>query len=239
MRKVATALTVCVILGGSLLPAAARAGGRPPFQRGLHVRGSSPGYGGVQAIPEFRPKGAFGSPGGFPLAARPGRHGRLPGHGFPRFPYHTVFPRFPSTTFLYTPAALYGPSVETSPPVVTVSPVIYASPIVYVSQPIASSQPTPLPAAPPSEPLPRVVEHPTGRYELRGDGVATPYVWVWLPDPPPAPPAAPQAPPDEPPRSAGRAKTYRWTDENGTLFLTNRLEEIPEPYRSQARGPAQ
>jgi hypothetical protein len=27
----------------------------------------------------------------------------------------------------------------------------------------------------------RVVQYPHGRYELRGDGVSVPYVWVWIP----------------------------------------------------------
>ena len=46
-----------------------------------------------------------------------------------------------------------------------------------------------------------VVQYPTGRYELRGDGVSVPYYWVWIPVQPviaaPAPPpiGAP-APPD-------------------------------------------
>ena len=33
---------------------------------------------------------------------------------------------------------------------------------------------------------PRVVQYAHGRYELRGDGVSTPYVWVWIPNGPPA-----------------------------------------------------
>jgi hypothetical protein len=39
----------------------------------------------------------------------------------------------------------------------------------------------------------RVVNYPSGRYELYGDGVSTPYYWVWvpagatLPAPPPPP----------------------------------------------------
>jgi len=28
---------------------------------------------------------------------------------------------------------------------------------------------------------PRVVQYATGRYELRGDGVSVPWVWVWIP----------------------------------------------------------
>jgi hypothetical protein len=43
---------------------------------------------------------------------------------------------------------------------------------------------------------PGVIEYPSGRYELRGDGTTTPYVWVWIPNPPSTPPdVAPQADP--------------------------------------------
>jgi len=43
----------------------------------------------------------------------------------------------------------------------------------------------------------RVVSYPNGRYELYGDGVATPYYWVWVPagatlPAPPPPPAIPR-----------------------------------------------
>src|SRR5712692_601837 len=42
------------------------------------------------------------------------------------------------------------------------------------------------------------IQYPHGRYELRGDGIATAYQWVWIPNPTPslppdAPPAAPAA----------------------------------------------
>ena len=248
MRRQAIALTVCVALSVPLLPAATLAGGRPPSQRGFNAHGGSPAHGGFQAIPEFRPNGAFGSPGGFPFAARQVHHGRSarvsPGHFSRQFPRHTFFPSVPSTAFLYAPPALYGPSVDTSSPVVSVSPIIYASPTVYVSPLIVSSEPAPVAAPPPTAPaLPSVVEHPTGRYELRGDGVATPYVWVWIPNPPLAPPAEPPPSPEEPPAgsapSASRTKTYQWTDEEGTTFWTNRLEKVPERYRSRAQGSAQ
>jgi hypothetical protein len=48
----------------------------------------------------------------------------------------------------------------------------------------------------PSPAYPTVVQYWNGRYELRGDGVYTPYQWVWiptahpLPPPPPPPPAS-------------------------------------------------
>ena len=58
-----------------------------------------------------------------------------------------------------------------------------------------------------------VVNYPTGRYELRGDGVTVPYYWAWVPaqayiaaPPPPAVPAAPDVAPvgsPPPPPAAG------------------------------------
>ena len=44
-----------------------------------------------------------------------------------------------------------------------------------------------------------VVEHDGGRYELRGDGMAVPYRWVWIRNPPAGPPgsAALRAPASE------------------------------------------
>jgi len=93
-------------------------------------------------------------------------------------------------------------------------------------------------------PMPSVVEYPTGRFELRGDGVVVPYRWVWIPNPPlapppPAPPAGPPAAPQAPPASrepepTGRTTVYRWTDAQGVLHLTDRLDQVPEKYRSQA-----
>ena len=49
---------------------------------------------------------------------------------------------------------------------------------------------------------PTVIYYAHGRYELRGDGIQTPYQWVWIPNPPPPPPppAAPPAPPSSPTR---------------------------------------
>jgi hypothetical protein len=190
-------------------------------------------------IPASPRKSAFGSPGGFPFVARDQRFHRaavVPSGRFAhRFPRHAFHHGFPSAVF-YAPAALYGSSVETPSPVVDVSPVVHVSPSVYVSPTVVV--PGPVAAAPPAvPPMPRVVEHPTGRYELRGDGTATPYEWVWVPNPPPAPPPAVAPPPSgEPPAgSSGRGETYRWTDAEGTTFLTNRLERVPEAFRPRGR----
>jgi hypothetical protein len=99
--------------------------------------------------------------------------------------------------------------------------------------------------APPSPPMPSVIQYPTGRWELRGDGLTIPYRWVWIPNPPPAPPSAPPpggepvapAPPaSSRPEPPGNTKIYRWTDGQGVLHLTDRLDTVPERFRAQARA---
>src|SRR5262245_47456386 len=225
MRRQAIVLAVCVALSVPVLPGGALAGERL----------LTPARGHFQAISEFRPKSAFGSPGGFPFSASHWSPALTSaGHLSHRFSHQPFFPRFGSLPFPYTstafytptalyspaafyaPPAVYDPPAYSSPPAVTVSPVVYVSPTVYVSPSPASSPPAPVAAAPPAPPSqPSVVEYPTGRYELRGDGVATPYVWVWIPNPPPAPPASAPSSPAGPPTAvpAGRTPTYRWTDD--------------------------
>lgn len=99
--------------------------------------------------------------------------------------------------------------------------------------------------APSPPPTPSVIQYPSGRWELRGDGLTIPYRWVWIPNPPTAPPSAPPsgaepvAPP--PPASSrpeppGNTRIYRWTDGQGVLHLTDRLDTVPERYRAQARA---
>lgn len=236
MRRLAAVALFVPLL---LLPVAGAAGDRRHVPRGSHVRGGSPAPRSVPAIPVFRPSGAFGSPGGYPLpisAIHRPKHA-FPAHVTTRVRRHAVFPVFASPIGLYAPGVQYGAPADPSPPVVTVSPVIYVSPTIYVSQPV-TPQPAPVPPVAPAEPplLPTVVEHPTGRYELRGDGVATPHVWVWIPHPPSAPPdgapSAPPAPSAGPTRSTSRTTAYRWTDESGTTFVTNRRDLVPEPYRA-------
>jgi hypothetical protein len=83
--------------------------------------------------------------------------------------------------------------------------------------------------------MPNVIEYPNGRYELRGDGIATPYRWVWIPNPPAGPP--PDAPPapgaPATPGPASKLELYRWTDEQGAVHWTDRYEAVPERYRAQ------
>ncbi len=243
MRRQVLVVVVSVALAGPLLSAPVAAGGHFPPQRGADARAPRAVPVGVRAAPELHAKTAFGSPGGFPFKGWESYHQRpvvvRSGHHSPR---HGHAGRFPRTVFLYRPAAVYGPPVEPPAPVVTVAPVIHASPIVYVLPTVVVAEPTLAPAAPavePLPPLPSVVEHPTGRYELRGDGMTTPYTWVWIPNPPPGPPAPTPFSGELPAWSvpASRSAVYQWTDDEGTTSWTNRLESIPAAHRSRARGP--
>ena len=97
-------------------------------------------------------------------------------------------------------------------------------------------------APPPPPPPPSVVEHETGRYELRGDGVAAPYQWVWIPNPPPPPPSHPPAASPVPPvpsappgPSVASDEVYRFTDDQGVIHWTDRWDSIPDRYRKQAK----
>lgn len=156
-----------------------------------------------------------------------GGHGN--GHGFTpnRFSHHRFRNRYPS--YGYAVPYYYGGG--------------YSLPYAYDDDP-----PAPAPSyqtvyvAPPAAPTgPRVVEFSTGRYELRGDGVSTPYRWVWIPNPPaapeappepPAPPAAAPAPPTitaEAPRAPSHL--YRWVDGDGVVHLTDNPEQVPVQFR--------
>src|SRR5262245_21894419 len=167
MRRRAIVLAGCVSLGAFALPGIALAAGK--------MLGPAPAK--FTANTDFRPKSAFGSPGGFPLPMRPDPQGGVPLSHFQRVPQqnvlprHNFFTRFPITTFSY-PTALYAPPVDTAPTVVNVAPVINVSPMVYVAAPSPSPAPVPVAAAVPvvAASQPSVVEYPTGRYELRGDG---------------------------------------------------------------------
>jgi hypothetical protein len=224
MAREGVVLTGWVILGLVLAPVAAQAGGR-----------LAPPSSGFKAQPAFRPTSAFGSPGGFPFPVVRDRRGQMSRLDTRRVDRRPVFPAFPATGFLYAPLVSYAMSTDAPSPTVTVSPVTYVAPTVYVALPVTVPAPAPV-AAPPAPPsTPSVVEYATGRYELRGDGASAPYTWVWIPNPPPVPPETPSA--TASPGSSGQI--YRWTDDQGTEFWTNRLERIPEPYRSRAASRAQ
>jgi len=46
----------------------------------------------------------------------------------------------------------------------------------------------------------------------------------------PAPPVSSR------PEPSGNTRIYRWTDGQGVLHLTDRLDTVPERYRAQARA---
>src|SRR5262245_24343059 len=105
-----------------------------------------------------------------------------------------------------------------------------------------SAPPTQSIAPPPPPPPPSVVEHDAGRYELRGDGAATPYQWVWIPNPPPPPPSSPPVAAPVPPVPSARPgpsvasdEVYRFTDDQGVIHWTDRWDSIPDRYRKQAK----
>jgi hypothetical protein len=169
-----------------------------------------------------------------------GRHRHLRGdfQGSRRFDRHH---HHHHRGFVHRPAfpVFVTPSLVVAPPVLVAPPVVYAPAPVYPALPVYA----PPPAYATSPPMPRVVEFPSGRYELRGDGVHSPYAWVWIPNPPPVPPvpAVPPPPPAAPPEpgparrpAAQTAMVYRWTDEQGVTTWTDSLEKVPARYRGQA-----
>jgi hypothetical protein len=160
------------------------------------------------------------------------RHHRFGHRGFGKSFFHAPIVPFAAIS---SPVVVYAPPpVVYGPTVIVESPVAPALPVAY--PPVA----TRVSVAPAPEPMPRVVEHPTGRYELRGDGVATAYTWVWIPNPPSAPPAPEVAAPAAQSPSgarlpARRTQVYRWTDAEGVEHWTDRRDLVPEQHRPPAR----
>jgi len=161
------------------------------------------------------------------------------GHGFHNHKFFRPF--FPFGIVAAAPAVVYAapyyyPPPYYDPPVYS-APTMYSPPVSYAPPPTSTVSVAPAPpSAPPS---PTVVEFATGRYELRGDGVSTPYTWVWIPNPPTSPPVAAGEPRTN--SGSGRAPTragqlYRWTDAQGVVYWTDRLDAVPEQYRSKAKS---
>ena len=156
---------------------------------------------------------------------------------------HSVPPqRFAPRRFFHGRAVPYA---VIAPPVIVYAPPAYTPPVyarpVYVPvpvyyPPVSAPAPAPAPAAsPPPPPVETIIEFANGRYELRGDGITTPYRWVWVPNPPTAPPA--EAAPTVAPEPARRIELYRWTADDGVVHLTDRWEKVPEAYRAKATKP--
>jgi len=176
-----------------------------------------------------------GSGGGFRHHA--GHGGGFSGHHghVGPFAHGRHFGRHPRTLIFLAPSPVVSLDYVSTPAYAAPPPIYVPAPVAY--PPAAAF------ALPPA--MPRVVEHPTGRYELRGDGMTSPYVWVWIPNPPAAPPPPPTAPPaaagPAPPRATSRPVTltlYRWTDERGVTTWTDDLEKVPAKHRAHARATA-
>src|SRR5436190_656439 len=148
---------------------------------------------------------------------------------------------------VYLHAMMRVPSVVTTSLALMLSMAV--APPAALAEPFRGGPSGPVAATPPSPPpTPSVVEYPTGRYELRGDGVGTPYIWVWIPNPPSSPPSsppaeppplapAPAAPPTGPGASDGsspphHSQLYRWVDPEGVVHWTDRVDAVAEAYRS-------
>jgi len=187
--------------------------------------------------------GHFPGAGGRVIAGRP-----FVSHPFVHRPF-AARPFFPHPFF--RPFVPFGVGVAVvAPPLYAYAapPAYYSTPSYaapsydsssYYPPPVAYASPGggTVALAPSPRPMQTVVEYPSGRYELRGDGVTTPYTWVWIPNPPPAPPMAPPpagapSPGDPPP--GRKSQIYRWIDGQGTVHVTDSLDAVPRPYRAQA-----
>ncbi|HMH51120.1 MAG TPA: hypothetical protein VK548_12870 [Candidatus Acidoferrum sp.] len=224
------ALTLSLVIAAGLaLAMAGRAHGRP----------------GGGAVAQSRPSG-FHQGGGFhtrPSGFQSGGFHHRPQHAGPphfgRRPFVrnvVTFGAF-AAPFVYAPPLAYGSALPYDsgyydPSAYSVPPVSYSPPVSY--GPAMGGAVTLVPSAPTSAPTPSVVEFPTGRYVLQGDGTTVPYSWVWIPNPPTAPPAAAPSSSREP--SSGR-QLYRWTDEAGVAHWTDRWDAVPPPYRAEAQQP--
>lgn len=219
MHKAVLALSLAAMVAGVLAPAAVLAD--PGRHGGPHPHGG---------------RHVVMGPGPGPGHVSPHRHFHRPfvPRVYPRLPYSS--PYFYGTGY-YAPPVVYGASLGYD----YGSSAGYDPPLVY-SPPPAPAQITTFVAAPTR---PGVIEYPTGRYELRGDGISTPYVWVWIPNPPLPPASAPEWPTAaraEPPVPPGaseapsprRSQLYRWVDEQGVVHLTDNPETVPAQYRKPA-----
>jgi len=134
----------------------------------------------------------------------------------------------------YSTASVYSapPVYDAPPPGMYPTPAAYGPPPAYAAPPAPLYPPSPSPLEQDIDPMPREVVFPTGRYVLRGDGINTPYTWVWVPNPPTAPPGS--AAPDSGARDGDRV-IYAWTDANGVTTWTDRLSRVPPEHRATAR----
>jgi Domain of unknown function (DUF4124) len=178
-----------------------------------------------------------------------GRPSGGPHHGFSHHPHQGFHHGFRHFHHGFRPFVPWGVTVYV-PPVYSGAPVYYPPPVYYAPAYVPSAVYSPPVGGAPT--MSSVIQYSHGRYELRGDGLTTPYTWVWIPNPPPppssappspAPPPSPAAPPAAPPvsgdplRPAGQ-QFYRWIDDQGVVHWTDRPDVVPPPYRTQTKDPA-
>ena len=215
MTRVLARTSAAAVIVLSVLPVSVEAQHRAPRVSGVHAQHRA----GVQA--QHRA----------PATAQRG-HGQPSQHRF----HHRAFGSRLVVVAPFVPFGYYAStSVDYSPPPVYYAPppVAYSPPAAY-GPPPASAAPA-APTSPPSlqqeiEPLQREVVFPSGRYVLRGDGINTPYTWVWIPNPPTSPPAGAPSSSRLVERSA-----YAWTDADGVTTWTDRLSNVPVEHRATAR----
>jgi len=261
MRKGPVTVTISLMLSVALaLPTMAVSGGRGGGMGGHGHGGSggaafhgSGGFHGGSA-------GHHGVVGKRPIKFAPGRFFPHPFFrqrffGFGAFATPVFFGGWSGWPWWYSGwPGYYGPGFDDSWPYNGASSP-YAAPASYggYGGPPASAAPTvysvnlynpasPRAAVPAFEPPPvsmgsygssasGVVEYPGGRYVLRGDGMSSPYAWVWIPNPPGGPPGTPAA--EMGPARYGQV--YHWIDSEGVMHVTDRWEAVPQLYRQQAK----
>jgi hypothetical protein len=254
-------LVVALALTGLVLAPPAALAGRDHAGRGGGPRHAGNGPHGLQSNGGHHGSGHHAAKGGPAFKGHLGFNGHGGFKGHDGFRGHDRYRPFPVVTLWVPPFSYYGygfygyggygygapayaappvyyPPVTAAPPVYTAPPV-YAAPPAYVA-PIATVSVAPAP------PTPRVIEHPNGRFELRGDGFTEAHSWVWIPNPPPPPPDPPPAPTaatrqpsgEEPAAGDGsvrRSRVYRWTDDEGVVHITNRPDAVPRGYDQPAK----
>jgi hypothetical protein len=222
--RLALILSLVVSAGLVLAPDLAMAGrGQArPGGGGGHVRPSGFHHGGGH-VGVFNSGAFHHGPGVFRTFGPNHLHG---GRHFGPRPFSRSVVWF-GAPLVYAPPLAYGSADPYYDPVSYAPPLAYA-PAVSYAPPLSYGPSTAISVAPWT---PSVVEFPTGRYELRGDGMATPYTWVWIPAPPS------QAPDGGGPPVSSRRPLYRWTDDAGVAHWTDSLDAVPQQYRAEAQQP--
>ena len=236
MRSPALTLSLAFAAGFALAPAVSVAGdshGKVPGGVVAPGRPSRVQHGGVNPGGVHRSVGGIGAVAPQPQPAAPQGVGPRP------FVQQTITLGVAAPIIYTLPAYSYAVVVTHAPPV-SYEPPVSAAPPPAIYNPNVGDAISMAPSPP--RPTPGVVEFPTGRYELYGDGMATPYTWVWIPNPPTAPPAPPTAPPSQAPDPGdplvpSRRELFRWTDEAGVAYWTDRLDAVPQQYRAEAEEP--